>query len=64
MEFVVYGKVSKVTPRSIVVLSWAFAHEADAAANENQENVKSFTIVRRAIVKVTKLIPYLPHEQR
>lgn len=57
MEFMVYGRVAKVTKTSIIVHSWDFSKPEDRASNENPENIKSFTIVRKAINKITHLAP-------
>jgi hypothetical protein len=55
IEFTVWGRVDRTTRNSILIMAWAFASEVEAAKNSNHENVKTFTIVRRAITALHKL---------
>jgi len=55
MEFIVWGRVEKCTKSSILVHSWTFAKETDGASNSNSDNIKTFTIVKKAILELRKL---------
>lgn len=52
MSCIVYGRVTKTTPKSITVMSWDCINH-DAGSHDH--NNKVFTIVKRAITGVHKL---------
>lgn len=53
-EFIVYGRVAKVSRKAITVDSWALA-DPDSDRDDDRENIKSFTILRRVINSIEVL---------
>lgn len=52
LEFLVWGRISKVTKNVYVVDSWAYPHKRGA---KGDDNVIRNAIVRRAIREITRL---------
>ena len=51
IEFIVWGRVTKITKLAITVQSWSYADEKETDEN----NTKIFTILKNAITKLTIL---------
>lgn len=56
IEFEVIGRVSNITKRAVTVRCWNYRLAVDAATH-NDHNVKSFTIVKKAMSSISILKP-------
>ena len=56
MEFMVYGRVAKVTQRAYHVVSWEYVDPVDRAADRNPENENWFCIVKKAIIGQPRIL--------
>lgn len=54
-EFIAYGRVAKVTRKAITVDSWAMT-DPESNRDDDRENIKSFTILRRVINSIDVLV--------
>jgi hypothetical protein len=54
IEFMVWGRVSGMTKRSLSVECWGYASKVDEASH-GDHNIKSFTIVKRAVTAISLL---------
>lgn len=54
LEFFVWGRVDKVTPRHVEIVSWAYADRDSIPGDTNE---KRWTIVSSAILSLVKLMP-------
>lgn len=57
IEFLVWGRLNKITRWSYHLHAWAFADAIEEAKNENHENEKTFTIVKKAVLEIKILEP-------
>lgn len=57
IRFRVWGRVAVVKREHYEILSWTYADEKSEAGDHNE---KRWTIVRAAVVRITKLIPTTP----
>lgn len=55
INFTVWGRIVKVSKLSYKIESWAYTDAAEGERDTNPENVKTFTIVKKAILKITRL---------
>jgi len=54
IEFEVIGRVSGITKRAVTVRCWNYSRPVDEASH-GDHNVKSFTIVKKAMTEVNLL---------
>lgn len=52
IEFLVWGRVRSMTRAVVTLSSWDYPEQADL-----DDNVQTYTIVRRAILEATRLYP-------